>query len=72
MEAAILAVVSLVGALVLALWRHVDGRFNRLEDKVVGHGERIARIEGVQSVVTVQVASPPPAADTSRALPAEV
>ena len=65
MEPAILAVTSLVGALVLALWRHMDGRFkqvderlDRLEAKLSGQGERIARVEGVQSVV---VASGPAA-----------
>ena len=82
MEAAILAVVALVGSLVLALWRHMDGRFNRIEerfdrrfdrldDKVVGHGERIAHMEGVQAASTVHATGPAPAATPSGAVPAE-
>lgn len=91
-EPAILAVTSLVGALVLALWRHmddrfkqvderfkqvderfnqVDERFNRLEDKVGGQGERIARVEGVQSVVIASAPGRTPVASPTGAVPSE-
>jgi hypothetical protein len=77
-DAAILAVLALVGSLVLALWRHMDGRFNRMEerfdrldDKVVGHGERIAHMEGVQAASRAQATGPAPAARPSGAVPAE-
>ena len=92
MEPAILAVTSLVGALVMALWRHmddrfkqvderfkqvderfkqVDERFDRLETKLSGQGERIARVEGVQSVVIASVPGPAPAANATGAIPSE-
>ena len=85
MEPAILAVTSLVGALVMALWRHMDGRFkqvddrfkqvderfDRLEAKLSGQGERIARVEGVQSVVIASVPGPSPAANPTGAIPSE-
>ena len=85
MEPAILAVTSLVGALVLALWRHmddrfkqvderfnqVDERFNRLEDKVGGQGERIARVEGVQSVAIASAPGRTPVANPTGAVPSE-
>ena len=85
MEPAILAVTSLVGALVMALWRHMDGRFkqvddrfkqvderfDRLEVKLSGQGERIARVEGVQSVVVASVPGSVPAANPSGAIPSE-
>ena len=78
MEAAILAVVALTCSLTLALWRHMDGRFNRLEerfdrldDRVIGHGERIAHMEGVREATTVPPTRPTTAARPSETVPAD-
>lgn len=82
MEAAILAVVALMCSLTLALWRHMDARFNRLEerfdrrfdrldDRVIGQGERIAHMEGVREATTVPPARPTTAARPSETVPAD-
>ena len=71
-----------MGSLVLALWRHMDSRFNRIEerfdrrfdrldDRVVGHGERIAHMEGARAASTVQATGPAQATGPSAAVAAE-
>lgn len=69
----------------MALWHHMDGRFkqvderfrqvdqrfDRLEAKLSGRGERIARVEGVQSVVIASAPGPPPAANPTGPIPSK-
>lgn len=57
--------------LILAVWHALDARFDRVDDRVLRKGERLARIEGALAARSVLPAEPEPVEpEPAGALPA--